>query len=162
MSRIVPYPLLTLGLVLLWLTLTRFSLGHLVLGTAVALVAGWAMSALAPPRLRLRRWSAIPPLLGIVAWDILRSNAAVAWLILTGARGGTRRSGFLRVPLRLRHPSALAVLAIIVTATPGTAWIEYDPGSGVLVLHIFDLVDETEWRDLIRNRYEARLLEIFG
>ena len=162
MSRLVPYPLLTLGLVLLWLMLTSFSLGHLLLGTVVAVIAGWAMGALQPERPRLRRWSAIPGLLGIVAWDILRSNAAVAWLILTSDRGGTRRSGFLHVPLRLRHPSALAVLAIIVTATPGTAWLEFDADSGVLLLHVFDLVDEAQWLDLIQNRYEARLLEVFG
>ena len=161
MSRLVPYPLLTLGLVLMWLMLTRFSLGHLLLGGVVAVIAGWAMGALRPERPSLRRWSTIPRLLGIVAWDILRSNAAVAWLILSGGRGGTRRSGFLRVPLRLRHPSALAVLAIIVTATPGTAWLEYDRESGVMLLHVFDMVDEAEWLELIQNRYETRLLEIF-
>lgn len=161
MSRLVPHPLLTVGLVLIWLMLTRFSLGHLLLGTIVAVIAGWAMSALQPERPRLRRWSAIPPLLAIVASDILRSNVAVAWLILSGGRGGTRQSGFLHVPLRLRHPSALAILAIIITATPGTAWLEYDRDSGVLLLHVFDLVNEAEWLDLIQNRYEARLLEIF-
>lgn len=161
MIRLVPHPLLTLGLVLIWLMLTRFSLGHLLLGTVVALVAGWAMSALRPERPSLRHWCAIPGLIRIVAWDILRSNVAVAWLILSGGRGGTRRSGFLQVPLRLGHPSALAVLAIIITATPGTAWLEYDRETGVLLLHVFDLVDEAEWLDLIQNRYEARLLEIF-
>jgi multicomponent K+:H+ antiporter subunit E len=161
MSRIVPHPLLAGGLVLIWLMLTRFSLGHLLLGTAVALVAGWAMSALRPERPNVRRWSAIPGLIGIVAWDILRSNVAVAWLILSGGRGGTRRSGFLEVPLRLRHPSALAILAIIITATPGTAWLEYDRETGILLLHVFDLVNEAEWLDLIQNRYEARFLEIF-
>ncbi|WP_210528116.1 Na+/H+ antiporter subunit E [Rubellimicrobium arenae] len=161
MSRLLPYPVLTFGLVLIWLILTRFSLGHLLLGTCVAILASWAMGALQPDRPSLRRATAIPGLVGIVAWDILRSNAAVAWLILSGGRGGARRSGFLRIPLRLRHPAALAVLAIIVTATPGTAWLEYDPETGVLLLHVFDLVDEGDWLDLIQNRYEARLLEIF-
>ena len=99
---------------------------------------------------------------GIPVAEQKASNAAVAWLILTSDRGGTRRSGFLHVPLRLRHPSALAVLAIIVTATPGTAWLEFDADSGVLLLHVFDLVDEAQWLDLIQNRYEARLLEVFG
>ena len=161
MSRLVPYPLLTVGLVLMWLMLTQFSLGHLLLASVVAVAAGSSMRALRPERPALRRWRAIPGLLAIVAWDILRSNARVAWLILTDGRGGTRRSGFLHVPLRLRHPSALAVLAIIITATPGTAWLEYDQESGVLLLHVFDMVDEAEWLDLIQNRYEARLLEIF-
>ncbi|MBP1805232.1 Na+/H+ antiporter subunit E [Rubellimicrobium aerolatum] len=161
MSRLVPHPLLSALLLLMWLALTRVSLGQLVLGALVALVAGWAMARLRPARPRLRRASAIPRLLGLVAWDILRSNAAVAWLILTDGRHGRRRSGFLRVPLRLRDPSALAVLAIIVTATPGTAWLEYDAETGVLLLHVFDLVDESQWRDLIQTRYESLLMEIF-
>lgn len=161
MSRLVPHPVLTILLVGMWLVLTRVSLGQLLLGTGVALLVGWAMGALRVEPPSLRRWSAIPPLLGIVAWDILRSNVAVASLILTRGRYGQRRSGFLKVPLRLRHPSALAVLAIIITATPGTAWLEYDEGSGVLLLHVFDLVDEEEWRHLIQSRYEVRLQEIF-
>ena len=161
MSRLVPYPLLSLALVLMWLILTRFSLGHLLLGTGVAIVAGWAMGALRMDGPSLRRPSAIPGLFAIVAWDILRSNAAVASLILSGGRMGARRSGFLSMPLRLRDPAALALLATIITATPGTAWLEYDADTGVLLLHIFDLVDEAQWRDLIQNRYESRLLEIF-
>ncbi len=43
----------------------------------------------------------------------------------------------------------------------GTAWIEYDQGTGVVLIHILDLVDEAAWVDLIKNRYEALLLEIF-
>lgn len=161
MRRLLPHPVLTVLLVGLWLALTRVSVGQFVLGTVVALLAGWAMGTLKVERPSLRRSSAIPKLLGIVAWDILRSNATVAWLILSGGRHGQRRSGFLHVPLRLRHPAALATLAIIVTATPGTAWLEYDEVSGVLLLHVFDLVDEEEWRLLIQTRYEKRLLEIF-
>lgn len=161
MRRLLPHPLVTLALILAWLLLTRFSLGQLVLGTAVSTLAGWALGRLGPPRPTLRRWSAVPHLLGTVAADILRSNAAVAWLIATRGRGGSRVSGFLRVRLRLRHPAALATLGVIVTATPGTAWIEFDDETGILVLHVFDLVDEAEWRALIQDRYETLLMEIF-
>jgi multicomponent K+:H+ antiporter subunit E len=96
-----------------------------------------------------------------VSLDIVRSNIAVAWLILTGGRNGLRRSNFIEIPLELRSQGALAILAIILTATPGTAWLEYKPDTGTLLLHVFDLVDEATWRDLIKNRYEALLLEIF-
>ena len=161
MSRLVPHPILTVLLILMWLALTRVSPGQLLLGTLVALLAGWAMGRLRADRPPLRHPSAILGLLGIVAWDVLRSNWAVASLILTGGRRGERRSGFLEVPLRLRHPSALAALAVIVTATPGTAWLEHDEGTGVLLLHVFDLVDEAAWRELIQARYERRLMEIF-
>lgn len=161
MIRLVPHPFLSLVLVFMWLLLTWFSLGHLILGTVIALVAGWAMGALRPSRPRIRRWTPALRLGFVVTWDILVSNLAVARLILTNGRGGTRRSGFIRIPLELRDPTGLAILSMIVTATPGTAWIEHDRESGVLILHIFDLVDEAAQRDEICVRYEAPLLEIF-
>jgi len=92
----------------------------------------------------------------------VRSNLAVGRLMLTNGRHGARRSGFVEIPLRLRNPVALALLALIVTATPGTAWLEYDPKTGVLLLHVFDMIDEEDWRVLIRDRYESLLLEAFG
>lgn len=161
MTRWIPHPLLTLALIVMWLLLTRFSLGHLILGTGIALVAGWALSSLHPAGPRLRRWDKIAQLLGIVFVDIVRSNMAVAWLILTRDRRGTRHSEFLEIPLTLRSHAGLALLSMIVTATPGTAWIEYRPRTGVLLLHVFDLLEDADWRELIQNRYEALLQEIF-
>jgi len=161
MSRLVPHPILSLLLLMMWLFLTRFSPGHLVLGSIIGLAAGWALSGLHPQGPRLRRWDLIARLVAIVSYDIIRSNIAVAWLILTGGRNGKRRSEFIEIPLDLRGQGALAILAIILTATPGTAWLEYKPATGTLLLHVFDLVDEATWRDLIKNRYEALLLEIF-
>ena len=161
MSRLVPYPVLTAVLVLAWLLLNRFSPGHLVLGTAVALIAGKSMSALQPVKPRLRRWDLIPRLLGIVFADIVRSNLAVAQLILTRGDHGRRRSGFIEIPLELRDPTALAILAVIITATPGSAWMQYEARRDTVLLHIFDLVDEAEWIALIKGRYEHLLLEIF-
>ncbi|WP_134725578.1 Na+/H+ antiporter subunit E [Paracoccus luteus] len=159
--RVLPHPLLTLLLVLVWLVLTSFSLGQLILGALVGVIAGRAYAALTPDRIRLRRPDLILRLALIVAADIARSNIAVARLILTGGRHGQRHSGFVPIPLDLREPNALAILAIIVTATPGTAWLDYEPDSGELLLHVFDLVDEAAWVDLVKNRYEALLLEIF-
>lgn len=160
MSRVLPYPLLTAALVLMWMLLNSFSLGQLLLGTAIAVAASRAMAPLEPSKPRLRGWRVIPKLAAIVTLDILLSNLAVAAIVL---RGGRRRrvSGFVAIPLELRDRTGLAVLACIVTSTPGTAWIDYAPGSGVLLIHVLDLVDEKEWVHLIKSRYEALLLEIF-
>jgi multicomponent K+:H+ antiporter subunit E len=159
-SRLVPYPALTAGLILMWLLLNRFSPGHLLLGTAVALIASRSMSALQPASPRVRRWHPIPRLAAAVLRDIVRSNVAVAWLILGGGRH-ERRSGFVEIPLELRDPTALAILATIVTATPGTAWMQYDLQRRTVLLHVFDLVEEAEWIDLVKGRYERLLREIF-
>lgn len=161
MRRLVPHPLLIVGLVAMWLMLTRFSLGNLLLGSVIALIASWAMGALEPARVRIRRWDLVLRLALVVPWDILKSNLAVAWAILTNGQGGTRQSGFVCVPLTLRNAAGLGMLSIIITATPGTAWLEHDQDSGVLLLHVFDLREGTDWPAFIRDRYEAPLLEIF-
>ncbi|GAB1479277.1 Na+/H+ antiporter subunit E [Paracoccaceae bacterium] len=162
MTRLIPHPLLSLGLVGIWLLLTRFSLGHLLLGTGIALVAGWALGALEPPARKRRRVVPLIRLAWIVAGDIVRSNIAVAQLILTGGRKNSRRSGFVEVPLRLRDQTALALLAMIVTATPGTAWLEHDSETGILLVHVFDLIEPEDLVTLIRDRYESLLLEAFA
>lgn len=158
MNRLIPHPLLSVALTLMWLLLNSFSLGHLILGLAVSLVAGWAMGALEPTRLRVRKPHLIVKLFFIVGYDIIRSNIAVAWLILTGGR---RHSQFARIQLDLPHPAAQAVMALILTATPGSAWMEYDDASGVLLIHIFDYREADDWDTQVRNRYGLLLKEIF-
>jgi multicomponent K+:H+ antiporter subunit E len=162
MTRFLPHPLLTAILILMWLLLTRFSLGHLVLGSVIAVLAGLALAQIEPEAPRIRSWSALFRLVVIVSADIVRSNWAVARLMLTNGRHGARTSAFVVIPLRLRNPVPLALLAGILTATPGTAWLEHDREAGTLLLHVFDMVDEEEWRVLIRDRYEALLMEAFA
>ncbi|RGP35871.1 Na+/H+ antiporter subunit E [Pseudotabrizicola alkalilacus] len=162
MTRILPHPLLSVALVLMWLMLTRFSLGHLVLGSVISILAGLALARIEPKAPRIRSWAPLLRLVAIVSVDIVRSNWAVAWLMLTNGRHGGRTSAFVIIPLRLHDPVALALLAIILTATPGTAWLEYDREAGTLLLHVFDMIDEEDWRVLIRDRYEALLLEAFA
>lgn len=160
MTRVLPYPALAAFLLLAWMLLNSFTLGHLILGAAISLAATHAMTSLQPPRPRLRRWMLLPRLVAVVMLDILRSNYAVASIILQGRRR-ERVSGFVAIPLDLRDRTGLAVLACIVTSTPGTAWVEYDTVSGVLLIHVLDLLDPDEWIGTIKNRYESLLMEIF-
>lgn len=160
MNHIFPHPLLMIFLIIMWLLLTSFSFGQLLAGSVIAFIAAQGLAALQPTKPGLQRWRLVFRLSAIVFYDIVRSNIAVARIILQGGRR-TRKSGFMTIPLDLRDPTGLAVLAIIITSTPGTAWLDYDPIRGTLLLHVFDLVDETVWFDLIKNRYEYFLREIF-
>ncbi|MFD1327222.1 Na+/H+ antiporter subunit E [Mycoplana ramosa] len=157
---VLPYPLLALSLLLMWLVLNSFSVGHLLLGSAIAVFASWSMAALRPSKPRIRRWDLLARLLAIVLYDIIQSNIAVVLLILTGRKPG-HHSAFLVVPLDLKDPTGLALLSVIVTSTPGTAWIEYNSSEGTLLMHILDVMDEREWIDIVKNRYERLLREIF-
>ena len=92
--------------------------------------------------------------------DIVRSNIAVPRLLLNLAPRPPA-SGFVRIPLDIRHPYGLAALACIITATPGTIWVDFDSADTTLTIHVLDLVDEDEWIRTIKNRYERLLREIF-
>ncbi|WP_106640638.1 Na+/H+ antiporter subunit E [Allosphingosinicella vermicomposti] len=161
MKRFIPHPLLAFSLLLMWLLLNQsVSPGQIVLGGAVALLASGAMTALKPEKVQLRSVRPIPRLLASVIVDIVRSNIAVARIVLFPAQKD-RVSGFVRMPIDLRNQYGVAVLACIITATPGTMWVQFDRKSNSLLVHVLDLIDEQEWIALIKRRYEALLMEIF-
>lgn len=161
MTRLLPFPLLSLALMLMWLLLNQsIAPVHLVAGALLGFFGPLAMVSLELPRAKVRRPLAILRLLGLAFDDIVRSNNAVARIIL---RPGHPRqtSGFVDIPLDLRDRYGLTVLAIIITSTPGTLWSNYDSTSGVMTLHVLDLIDESTWVERIKQRYESLLMEIF-
>lgn len=161
MTRLLPFPLQSAGLLVVWLLLNQtLSLGHFLLGALLALAGGWIMSALDVPKGRVRRPAMILRLASLVLADIVRSNIAVARIVL-GFGGRKLTSGFVLIPLDLRNPYGLAALACIITSTPGTLWVNFDAAKGTLTIHVLDLVDESEWIRTIKDRYERHLLEIF-
>src|SRR5690242_2355108 len=123
MTKLLPYPVVSVCLLVFWLLLNQtLSAGHILLGISVALVGGWALTTLQIPKARLHRPAVVFRLTASVLTDIVRSNIAVARIILGPERKG-RRSGFIKIPLELRDPYGLAILACIITSTPGTLWV---------------------------------------
>jgi multicomponent K+:H+ antiporter subunit E len=161
MKRLFAAPLLSLSLFVLWLLLVdSASPGQIVLGLVVALAAPWLTHSLRPVPVRMRRPGAMLKLLGRVGFDVIRSNIVVARSVLH-APGNPPPCGFIKVPVALRDPNALAALAAIMSVIPGTLWCELSLDRSVLLLHVFDLQDEAALIDEIKTRYEPLLLEIF-
>ncbi len=161
MRRWLRFPLLTAALLAMWLLLNEsIAPGAILLGAVLSLVATRALVALDPPKARLRRPRAAVELALVVLAEIVRSNNAVARIIL-GRGNRARNSGFVRIPLDMRDRYGLATLACIIAATPGTIWVEYDSGANTMLLHVLDLIDEEQWVRIIKDRYEGRLMEIF-
>ena len=153
-----------LGFVLLgmWLLLnSRLTPAQLLLGAALAVGMLALAARLRPVRPRLYRPLLVLPLLASVLVDGVRSNVGVARIVLglTGSR--EVHSGFLTIPIELRDPHALAMLAAIITATPGTAWAGLSSDGTRLTLHLLDLRNEAEWTAMIKQRYETPLRRIF-
>jgi multicomponent K+:H+ antiporter subunit E len=168
MRRWLPHPFLAVVLFLAWLLLNRsLEAGELVLGAVIALGAARSYAWLEPPAGQMRtrpplsrRIATGAALLVDFAADVVRSNLAVARLVLAGGQP-SHRSGFITVPLEVRRPGALATLACIVTATPGTSWAGYDAASHTLRIHMLELGDTDAWIAEFKARYERRVQELF-
>lgn len=161
MSRLFPSPLLSLGLFLLWVLLMQSaSPGTLVLGVVLGIFWPAVTSGLRPAQVRVRRPLTLLRLSGQVVLDMLRSNVKVARQILAGPPPGAR-PGLVVIPLELQDQNGLAVLAMIVTFTPGTAWVQLSADRRELILHVLAIEDEAALVQLIKRRYERRLLEVF-
>jgi multicomponent K+:H+ antiporter subunit E len=67
------------------------------------------------------------------------------------------------VPLDIVGALPITVLASTVTMTPGTVSAEVAKDKKWLYVHVLDMPDdEQEVIDLIKQRYESRVKEIFG
>lgn len=160
LSRWLPYPLLSATLALLWMVLNQSaSPGTVLLGAALGVVLGRVYRRLDPPKARSHRPFTALRLFATVVADITRSNIAVARLILGGRVDPD--SGFVAIPLTITDRHALAVLACIITSTPGTVWVSHDSEANLLLIHVLDLEDEQAWIATIQQRYERPLREIF-
>ena len=161
MKRWLPYPLLSLSLAVMWLLLNgTLAPLHLAFSALLGLGGALALAELQAPQGRVRRGLSIVTLAWLVLVEIVRSNIAVARLVVF-QRSRRRVAGFVEMPVAVRHPGALAVMACILTATPGTSWARFDARRRVLYIHVFDLIDEREWMERFKGRYERRLMEIF-
>ena len=160
-SRSFP-PVLIMSLTVIWLMLNQsLAPGQLVLGAILGVLLAYGSSSLRPLQPRLRNVHLAPVVLVMVFLDIVRSNVSVARIVLGLVRDRKVRSGFLDIPLDMRDPHGLAVLATIVTSTPGTVWVDLAADGSRLTLHVLDLKDEEAWIRWIKDRYERPLMRIF-
>jgi multicomponent K+:H+ antiporter subunit E len=155
-------PVFAVVLLVMWLLLnSTLALGHILLGTLLSCLLLLAAYRLRPLQPKMRRGHVLVGLLIAVVADIVRSNVGVARVIWGLVRGRQVRSGFMDVPLDIRDPHGLASLAMIITATPGTVWVGVSKDKSTLTIHVLDLVDEAEWIERIKHRYERPLIEVF-
>jgi len=159
--RLVPSPTLSVALFLLWILLVQsVSAGNVLLGLCLALFWPAVTRRLAESGSRPRRPMVMAKLFVRVVADMLKANVEVARVLLT-RRSSEIRSRFVPIPLKLKDPGGLAVLAMIVTFTPGTAWVELSLDRRTLLLHVFDARDDAVVTTTIKRRYEGPLKEIF-
>ncbi|MBM1633608.1 Na+/H+ antiporter subunit E [Sulfitobacter mediterraneus] len=156
-----PHPLLTLLLALVWILLqNNFSAGMAVFGLILGILIPRLTVVWWPDRpVRLHLGQMVGYML-VVLWDILVANVQVAWIVLTKPNSKLRPA-WIVVPLDLRQPEAITILAGTITLTPGTVSADLSDEGHSLLVHVLHTDDPDSVRDEIKDRYERRLKEIF-
>ena len=161
LRRIFPHPHMSVLLTLVWMLLANaISLNSLVMGVLLGIVIPFVTQPYWPDRPKLRNWPMIASYILIVLWDIVVANVTVAMIILF-KRDADRQPNWVCIPLDLRSPEAITVLAGTITMTPGTVSADLSSGGHNLLVHCLDAPDPGAVRDEIKQRYERRLKEIF-
>jgi multicomponent K+:H+ antiporter subunit E len=159
-SSWLPHPALSVVLAAVWLLLQQsVAPAHLLSAAVLALglprlLHGFLGDAVRPqsPRTMLH-------LAGVVLWDIVMSNITVARIVLNPA--SNPQPAWVEVRLDAQHPTAVSLLAMIITMTPGTVSCVIDERRHSILVHALDCSDAEEMAAQIKQRYERPLRRIF-
>jgi multicomponent K+:H+ antiporter subunit E len=164
--RLVPRPWTVLWLWGAWLLLNQtLAPGHLLLGLGLALVLARYPTPASTPgdgiptRSAWRHPIVATRLALVVTWDIVVANLQVAARILGPLERLDPR--FVWVPLDVRRPRSITLLAGIITMTPGTLSAELSDDHRHLLVHGLDVDDPEALVAGIKARYEAPIKELF-
>lgn len=161
LRKLFPHPYLTLLLIVTWMLLVNGTkLGSLVMAIILATVIPLMTAAYWPNRARLHNVPAMTGYVLLVMWDIVLANISVAKIVLFKPNRDLQPA-WITVPLDLRSPEAITVLAGTITLTPGTVTSDMSACGRALLIHCLHAPDPDAVRDDIKSRYEARLKRIF-
>ncbi|GAB4370733.1 MAG: Na+/H+ antiporter subunit E [Kiloniellaceae bacterium] len=160
-ARLLPHPLLTLTVAAVWVMLANdITVGAVLMGLILGVIVPQITTAFWPQRPRVRRPVKIAEYVLVVLWDIVVANVKVAYVVLFKSNAQLRPH-FITIPLEVYSPEAITVLAGTITMTPGTVTADLSADGRSLLVHCLDTGDPEGEVAGIKQRYEARLKEIF-
>ncbi|MEM7718624.1 MAG: Na+/H+ antiporter subunit E [Pseudomonadota bacterium] len=159
---LMPHPFLTLILAVVWVLLqNNVTAGMAVFGVILGILIPWGTSIWWPDTPKGFHLGKMVSYSFVVIWDIIVANLEVAWIVLM-VPNSKLKPAWIVVPLQLKQPEAITVLAGTITLTPGTVSADLSDEGHSLLVHVLHTDDADAVRDEIKERYERRLLEIFA
>ena len=159
-DRVLPHPFVSVLVGLSWLMLGHSSEAFDIF---MAIMLGLIIPKIVQPfivRTPNIHWQPAIRLIFVVLWDIIVSNIRVAKQVL----GPTKNlhPKWFRVPLDTDHEHVNALLAMIITTTPGTVSAGIDQERGDILVHALSCDDIDAEIEAIKVRYEIPLIDIFN
>ena len=151
---------INLVLALAWAALMgAWSLGGLAVGFLVGYAVLWMLRPLLHDDVYSRRLGSAVSLALYFLFELVVSSVRVAWYVL--APWKTSRPGIVAVPLEPASDNAVAVLANLVSLTPGSLSVDVSEDRRTLLVHAMFVDDPEEERRTIKRGMERRVLEAF-
>ncbi len=155
----VPHPVLSVVMLLIWLSLNNASMGHVVLGSLLSLGIPYLVQDFWPTAVRVHKPFKLAMYLLMVLVDICKANFIVAVQIL--GPNNKLKAKFFQVPLDVTNDFTISMLAGTITLTPGTVSSELSADKKYLLVHALNVDDVQQAAADIKLRYEKPLKEIF-
>src|SRR5690606_16648610 len=129
--------------------LAGFILGYVILSITLRDVPAFAQYARRVPRIIL--------FAGFFISELVKANLRVAWDIVTPTHH--MRPAVIAVPLAAKTEGEIALVANLISLTPGTLSLDVSTDHRVLYIHVMYLDDLEQVRAQIRD-FEARVLAL--
>lgn len=99
--------------------------------------------------------------LGFFLWELLQANLRVALTVLSPDLKSRLRPAIIAVPLDLRSPAQITLLANLLTLTPGTLSVDVSNDHEVLFVHTLYMSSPEAFRREVKEGFERRVKELF-
>jgi len=91
-------------------------------------------------------------------WDLTKGAFAVAYDVITPTNLSS--PGILKFPLGTQNDLEIALLANLITFSPGSMVVNVSSDRSHLFIHVMFLDDEKKWQKYFKSKFEARVLRI--
>lgn len=158
--QVIPQPLVSLAIILLWLVLVgTLSYGQVLIALLLALFVPLFTSRFWPDQPKMGHPFTAMMLFGRVLYDIVVANIDVARRVLGPIP--VLRPAWAEVPLDTDDFFVATLVGSIITLTPGTLTCDVDREKRMLLVHFLHVEDVDASISEIKERYEAPLKKVF-
>lgn len=135
--------------------------GFSILGLSIGFVVGylvlWLMQPIFGESRYSRRLFEIVGLILYFHWELFVSSIKVAWDVLTPQSRSS--PGIVAVPLDVKSPLGITLLANLVSLTPGTLSLDVSDDRSTILIHGMFVSDAHSLRQEIKSGMEKRVRE---
>jgi len=152
--------LLNILMSIAWIFLTgEFTPLNFVFGFIISFLTLWLVEEAIEGNVNyIRRALRLPPFIVFFLVELTKANLKVTYDVLTHKHH--MRPGILAVPLDAKTNIEIALLANLLTLTPGSLTMDVSEDGKVLYVHTMYIDDAEEMKRHIKENLERRLLRI--